>query len=234
MSVFKANPKYSRDERGLALPSAANDTFRSAQQKKRASASSRVITFDNKQRTKFLSGFSKRKQARRKLGYLQQLDAERQAKLESRRERRRELVDMVLKDRKDMFSDALVPEDYVAPEQDDDDDDVSVDGAARKKRKRNHGGGATASASERANVLQYDDDEATATVVVEPLGSVRNPVLELDAAINRSLLASKKNDERKKLQDEAKQKRKAAIQRRITTALKRKADKAKRKKLNVR
>jgi ribosomal RNA-processing protein 17 len=98
MSVFKTNSKYVRDERGLAVPQAANDTFRSAQQKKK-SASAQVISFDAGKREKFLSGFSKRRQARRKAGYLQQLEREREEKLELRREKRRELVDMVLQDR---------------------------------------------------------------------------------------------------------------------------------------
>jgi hypothetical protein len=251
MSVFKANSKYVRDERGLAVPQAANDTFRSAQQKKK-SASAQVISFDAGKREKFLSGFSKRRQARRKAGYLQQLEREREEKLELRREKRRELVDMVLQDRKKLFADALVPDDGIALASaasaasvtavtavtaaavtvDDDDSGAaaaSVDRQSSGSKKRRRTADA---ASADVDVLRFTDNTLTATVVVEPLSTLRNPVLEIDARINRSLLASKQNDERRKAQEEAKKKRKDAIQKRIATNLKRKAEKKKRARLN--
>jgi hypothetical protein len=247
MSVFKTNSKYVRDERGLAVPQAANDTFRSAQQKKK-SASAQVISFDAGKREKFLSGFSKRRQARRKAGYLQQLEREREEKLELRREKRRELVDMVLQDRKKLFADALVPDDVAlasavtatavtAAGTIDDDSaaaaaaassvDVDRQSSVSKKRRRT-----ADTASADVDVLRFTDNTLTATVVVEPLSTLRNPVLEIDARINRSLLASKQNDERRKAQEEAKKKRKDAIQKRIATNLKRKAEKKKRARLN--
>ena len=185
MSVFKANSKYTRDERGLAVPSAANGTFRSAQQRKKA-ASPSVVSFDESKRNKFLTGFGKRRQARRKQGYLQKLETERDSKLELRREQRRELVDLILQDRKRVFSDALVAPDLAPATAADSAAAAAAASSSSSSRKRQRVPSAFPGDGDDAtvDVLQFGDDDTTATVVVEPLVSLRNPVLELDAHIN--------------------------------------------------
>lgn len=214
MSVFKANPKYDRDRRGLPVPSAENDTLReSAHKKKRNLAATRVISFDDKRRTAYLTGFQKRRQARRKKGYLQKLDAERNERLELRRERRREQIDLILNQRNALFTDApTVPE---------------LDAEQRPNKKRR----SADAALDAPTVHHYENDDATATVVVEPLGSVRKSVLEVDAMLNRSMRASLLNDERKQEAKDAKEKRRADVRRRIAVSLQRKDARDKRRRI---
>lgn len=212
MSVFKANAKYDVDRRGLPVPSAANDTLReSAHKKKRNLTATRVITFDERRRTKYLTGFQKRRQERRRRGYLQKLDAERNEKLELRRERRREQIDLLLSNRNELFTDApTVPE---------------LDTAAESKSKKRKRG------VEEPSVQRYEGDDVTATVVVEPLGSVRNSVLEVDALLNRSMRVSRLNEERRQEATAAKEKRRADARRRVAGSIKRKQERDKRRRI---
>jgi hypothetical protein len=215
MSVFKPNPKYDVDRRGLPVPSAANDTLReAAHKKKRNLTATRVITFDDRRRTSYLTGFQKRRQERRRRGYLQKLDAERNERLELRRERRREQIDLLLTNRNELFTDApSVPE-------------IDTDASAAQKKKRKRAG------LEEPTVQRYEGDDVTATVVVEPLGSVRNSVLEVDALLNRSMRVSRINDARRQEAQEAKEKRRSDARRRVAGSMKRKQEREKRQRIS--
>jgi hypothetical protein len=79
--------------------------------------------------------------------------------------------------------------------------EIDTDASAAQKKKRKRAG------LEEPTVQRYEGDDVTATVVVEPLGSVRNSVLEVDALLNRSMRVSRINDARRQEAQEAKEKR---------------------------
>ena len=95
-SVFKRNRKYEKDARGVPLPQGGTEVRRRAS-KKRNAASALVVSFDERKRRGFLTGFRRRKEARRQRAFLQSVDEERRARIEARRDARRDQVGTMLR-----------------------------------------------------------------------------------------------------------------------------------------